>query len=247
MINNYMAVVEYDGTSYSGFQIQPGDVNTIQGCLTEVLSKILNEKIDFKYAGRTDAGVHATYQVVNFYTNIELDIYRIKWSINSMLPYDIVVREIKKVSPSFDARRDAILREYSYYVVNKEYQSVFLKKYSILVTKELNIKLMQKAAKMFVGQKDFGSFCNPECLKNSTLRKVFRFTVEKKEYNLIVFKIAANSFLYNMVRIMVGTLLEVGCGQRDLASIKVALNERNRSLSGNMVPAKGLFLTGVEY
>lgn len=247
MINNYMAVVEYDGTGYSGFQIQPGNVNTIQGRLTEVFSKILNEKIDFKYAGRTDAGVHARHQVVNFYTNAELDIYRIKWSVNSLLPDDIVVKEMKKVSPLFDARKDAILREYSYYVVNKEYQSVFLKKYSILVNKKLNIKLIGKAAKMFVGQKDFGSFCNPECLKDNTIRKVFRFTVIKTEDDLIIFKIAANSFLYNMVRILVGTLLEVGSGQRDLASIEVALNERNRNLAGAIVPAKGLFLTGVEY
>jgi tRNA pseudouridine38-40 synthase len=122
-----------------------------------------------------------------------------------------------------------------------------LKKYSILVNKKLNIKLIEKAAKMFVGQKDFGSFCNPECLKDNTIRKVFRFTVRKTEDDLIIFKIAANSFLYNMVRILVGTLLEVGSGQRDLASIEVALNERNRNLAGAIVPAKGLFLTGVEY
>ncbi|MDD3818730.1 MAG: tRNA pseudouridine(38-40) synthase TruA [Actinomycetota bacterium] len=247
MVNNYMAVIEYDGTGYSGFQVQPGNVNTIQGCLTEVLSKILKEKIDLKYAGRTDAGVHATHQVVNFYTSTEPDIYRVKWSINSLLPDDIVVKEIKKVSPLFDARRDAVLREYSYYVVNKEYQSVFLKKYSILVNKKLNIKLIKKAAKMFVGQKDFGSFCNPECLKGNTIRKVFRFTVRKTEDDLIIFKVAANSFLYNMVRILVGTLLEVGSGKRDLTSIEVALKERNRNLAGSIVPAKGLFLTGVEY
>ena len=247
MVNNYMAVVEYDGTDYSGFQIQPGGINTIQGQLTKVLSKILNEKVDFKYAGRTDAGVHARYQAVNFYTAGELDIYRILWSINSLLPDDIVIKKLKKVSPSFDARRDASLREYSYYVINKEYQSVFLKKYSILVNKKLNIRLMKKAAKMFVGVKDFGSFCNPECLRDNTIRKVFRFTVEKTEDDLMVFKIAANSFLYNMVRIIVGTLLEIGKGQREPASIQEALNKRNRNLTGGIVPAKGLFLTGVEY
>lgn len=247
MVNNYMAVVEYDGTDYSGFQIQPGGINTIQGRLVEVFSKILNGKIDFKYAGRTDAGVHARYQVVNFYTARDLDIYRILWSVNSLLPADIVIKEIKKVNPSFDARRDALLREYSYYVVNKEYQSVFLKRYSILVNKKLNVKLMKKAAKMFVGIKDFGSFCNPECLSGNTIRKVFRFTVEKTEDDLIVFKIAANSFLYNMVRIIIGTLLETGNGQREPESIRVALNERNRNLSGKIVPAKGLFLTGVGY
>jgi len=129
MINNYMAVVEYDGTDYMGFQIQPDGVNTIQGQLIAVFSKILNEEIHLKYAGRTDAGVHARYQVINFKTGKELDIYRIKWSVNSMLPDDIVIKEIKKVSPSFDARKDAYLREYSYFVVNKEYQKVRYKTY----------------------------------------------------------------------------------------------------------------------
>jgi tRNA pseudouridine38-40 synthase len=247
MVNNYMAVVEYDGTNYSGFQIQPGGINTIQGQLTGVLSKILNEEVNFKYAGRTDAGVHARNQVVNFNTASELDIYRIQWSVNSLLPDDIVIKKINKVSNSFDARRDAVLREYSYYVVNKEYQSVFLKKYSILVNKKLDIKLMKKAAKMFIGTKDFGSFCNPECLKGNTIRKVCRFSVDRETDGLIVFKIAANSFLYNMVRIIIGTIMEVGSGQREPAGIREALKKRDRNLTGRIVPAKGLFLTGVEY
>jgi tRNA pseudouridine38-40 synthase len=247
MINNYMAVVEYDGTNYSGFQSQPGGVNTIQGQLEAVFTQILNGKIDLKYAGRTDAGVHATGQVISFKITEDLDIYRIKWSVNSMLPRDIVIKEIKKVAPSFDARKDVISREYSYFIVNKDYQSVFLKKYSILINKELNMILMKKAAKMFEGTKDFGSFCNPECIGSTTVRKVLRFTVEKTNYGLIVFKIAANSFLYNMVRIIAGTVLEAGIGQRELASIANAFKKRDRNLAGKIAPAKGLFLTSVEY
>jgi len=247
MTNNYMAVVEYDGTNYSGFQKQLGGVNTIQGQLEKVLSKILNEVINIKYAGRTDAGVHATYQVINFNTIKDLDIYRTKWSINCLLPEDIIIREIKKVSSSFDARRDAALREYSYFVVNKDYQSVFLKKYSILVNKKLNIKAMRKAAKMFVGVKDFASFCSPECLKSNTVRKIFKFTIKKTRDDLIIFKITANSFLYNMVRIIVGTVLEVGIEQKEVSSIREALKKRDRNLAGKIAPAKGLFLTRVEY
>ncbi len=247
MINNYMAVMEYDGTDYSGFQKQPGGINTIQSQLTAVFSKILSEEIILKYAGRTDKGVHAIYQVINFRTVRELDIHRIKWSVNSMLPDDIVIKEMKKVSPAFDARRDAYLREYSYFVVNKDCQSVFLKKYSILVSRQLDIRLMKKAAKMFVGEKDFASFCNPGCSGKNTVRKVYRFTVKKNGEDLIVFKIAANSFLYNMVRIIIGTLLEIGSGKRTLVSIREAFKERNRELSGKIVSAKGLILTGVEY
>jgi len=246
-MNNYMAVVEYDGTDYSGFQLQSGRTRTVQGELEAVLSKILGEEIYFHYAGRTDAGVHAKYQVINFKTGRDLDIYRILWSVNSLLPDDIVIKEIKKVGHSFDARRDAVLREYSYFVVNKNYQSVFLKKYSILVTKNLNIGLMKKAARLFIGTRDFASFCSPSCLGESTLRKVFKFTVEKIKEDLVVFKIAASSFLYNMVRIVVGTVLETGSGQRELESIKKALMKRDRNLAGKIVPAKGLFLTKVEY
>ncbi len=242
-----MVVLEYDGTNYNGFQIQKGGVNTIQGKLAEVLSKVLNKNVDFKYAGRTDAGVHAKYQVVNFKAGRNLDIYRFLWSVNSLLPDDIVVKKIEKVSPFFDARRSAALREYSYFMVNKRYQSVFLKKYSILIAKKLDIRLMRRAARMFIGIKDFGSFCSPSCLRGNTVRKIFRFTVEKNKEDIIIFKIAANSFLYNMVRIIVGTIIEVGSGKRNLKSISEALIVRDRKLAGKIVPAKGLFLTGVDY
>lgn len=247
MINNYRAVVEYDGTNYNGFQIQPGGTNTIQGELAAVLSKVLNEKADFKCAGRTDTGVHATCQVINFKTGKDLDIYRILWSLNSLLPDDIVIKKIEKVSHSFDARKDACLREYSYFVVNKKYQSVFLKKYSILVTRELDMRLMRKAARMFLGTKDFASFCNPDCLGGNTVREIKRFTIEKTKDDLVIFKIAANSFLYNMVRIIIGTVLEIGSGQRELGSISEALMKRDRKLAGKIIPSKGLFLTVVEY
>jgi tRNA pseudouridine38-40 synthase len=244
---NYMAVLEYDGTDYNGFQIQKSGTNTVQGRLKEVFSKVLRKEVDFKYAGRTDAGVHARYQVLSFKVSSDLDIYRFQWSLNSLLPDDIVIKKIEKVRPDFDARKSAVEREYSYFVVNKKYHSVFLKKYSILVTRELNIKAMKKAARMFVGLKDFGSFCSPSSLGNNTVRKVSRFTIEKTKKDLVIFKIAANSFLYNMVRIVVGTVLEIGYGDRNLESISKALTERDRKLAGRIVPAKGLFLTGVSY
>jgi tRNA pseudouridine38-40 synthase len=244
---NYMAVLEYDGTDYNGFQIQKSGTNTIQGKLEEVFSKVLRRKVDFKYAGRTDAGVHARYQVLSFKENGNLDIYRFQWSVNSLLPDDIVIKKIEKVRPDFDARKSAAEREYSYFVVNKKYHSVFLKKYSILVTRELNIRSMRKAARMFIGLRDFGSFCSPGCVSSNTVRKIFRFTVEKTKKDLIIFKISANSFLYNMVRIITGTVIEVGYGDRNLESISKALAGRDRGLAGKILPAKGLFLTGVKY
>lgn len=241
-----MAVLEYDGTHYSGFQIQPG-VSTIEGVLLKALSILLRNPVEIRYAGRTDAGVHATHQVINFKVDEELDLYRFKWRLNSLLPQDIGVKEITKVSHSFDARRSAKSREYSYLVVNGNYQSVFLKRYSILVIKELNLRLMRKAAKMLVGVKDFKSFCSSDSEDADTVREVYSFTIEKGIENLIIFKIVANSFLHHMVRIMVGTILEIGSGKRSLESLKVAIDGRDRKLAGKTAPAKGLFLTNVVY
>ncbi len=242
-----MAVLEYDGSNYNGFQVQKDGVRTVQGKLTEVLSKVLCKNVDLKYAGRTDAGVHARYQVINFETDGNLDTYRFLWSVNSLLPDDIVIKKIEKASPDFDARRSAVRREYSYFIVNKRYHSVFLKKYSILITKELDIRSMRKAARMFTGVKDFGSFCSPSCLEGNTVRRIFSFTVEKNKEDIITLRIAANSFLYNMVRIVAGTVLEIGSGDRDFKSIREAFKRRDRKLAGKILPAKGLFLTGVDY
>ncbi len=251
-MNNYMAVVEYDGTLYHGFQIQPRDRRTIQGELIRSLSTVLQSLVKISYSGRTDAGVHAIHQVINFKTDKVLDLYRFKWSVNSLLPDDIVIKSVKKVRESFDARRDAALREYTYFIVNMSYQSVFLKKYSILVAKRMNLNLMKKAARMIVGTHDFKSFCssgNNKCSKDSQsfVRKIFKFTIRKSREDLVIFKISANSFLYNMVRIIVGTVLELGCGERDLESIRKAIAGKDRQLTGKIAPAKGLFLTRVVY
>ena len=251
-MNNYMAVVEYDGTLYNGFQIQPQGRRTIQGELIRSLSIVLQSLVKISYSGRTDSGVHAIYQVINFKTDKALDLYRFKWSVNSLLPDDIVIKSVKKVRESFDARRDAALREYTYFIVNSSYQSVFLKKYSILVTKKMDLNLMKKAARMIVGTHDFRSFCsngNNKCSKDSQsfVRKIFKFTIRKSREDLVIFKISANSFLYNMVRIIVGTVLELGCGERDLESIRKATAGKDRQLAGKITPAKGLFLTRVVY
>ena len=120
-------------------------------------------------------------------------------------------------------------------------------KISPMETKKIDLRSMKKAARMFIGVKDFGSFCSPSCLKGNTVRKIFRFTVERNREDMIIFKIAANSFLYNMVRIVIGTVLEVGSGDRELKSISEAFPGRSRKLAGKILPAKGLFLTGVDY
>ncbi len=246
-MKNYMAVVEYDGTGYSGFQIQPGDIPTIAGELKRVLSRVLCQDINFSYSGRTDAGVHALYQVINFKFGQEIDLYKFKWSVNSLLPENIGIRKINKVNNEFDARKSAKRREYSYYIVNGNFQSVFLKKYSILIAKELDLELMEKACKLFVGKKDFKAFSKACGGSNNTVRIVYKFDLIKSSDNLIIFNIAADSFLYNMVRIIVATVLDLGMKNRNIESIKQAFKKKDRKLSERPVEAKGLFLTKVLY
>jgi tRNA pseudouridine38-40 synthase len=248
---NYKAVIEFDGTGFSGFQIQPGESRTVQGEIVKVLSRIFDRETGIAYAGRTDAGVHAVSQVINFKCGRELDLYKFKWSLNRMLPDDISVRHIEKAPEDFNSRRDALWREYRYFIVNGDYQNVFLKKYSILVCRKLDIELMAECTGYFVGKKDFTSFCSPEDDKVSKIREVLEFELYKsKDFGpeeLLVFRIKANSFLYNMARIIVGTVLEAGKGLRDIASINDAFDKRNRDFAGDIVEARGLFLTGVGY
>jgi tRNA pseudouridine38-40 synthase len=248
---NYKAVIEFDGTDFFGFQIQPGGLRTVQGEIVKVLSRIFNEETNIIYAGRTDAGVHALNQVINFKCEDELDLFKFKWSLNRMFPDDISVKYIEKVSEDFHSRYDALWREYRYFVVNDEYQDVFLKKYSIMICKKLDLDLMAGSTGFFLGKKDFTAFCSPEDDKKSKIREVMEFEIFKDKIfglnELLVFRIKANSFLYNMVRIIIGTILEIGKGVRDISSIENAFRNANRDLSGNIVEAKGLFLTGVGY
>jgi tRNA pseudouridine38-40 synthase len=248
-MSNYSAVVEYDGTSYKGFQAQPGNVRTIQGELLKALNIVLSgaQILDFGYAGRTDSGVHAKHQVINFKTGKKLDLYRFKWKLNCVLPDDIVIKEINSVREDFDSRKDAKLRQYSYYLVNNHYQSAFLKRYSMLFTGDLDIESMREAAGKFLGVKDFASFCNNSFDGTFTVREIYSFNIRKYSGGVLVFKISANAYLYNMVRIIVGTVIEIGMGKRSIDSIDEAFERRKRTYAGKIVPAKGLFLTNVIY
>lgn len=246
-MNNYAAVIEYDGTNFKGFQLQPGDLRTVQGELLEALATLADDVNNFNYAGRTDAGVHARHQVISFKTKKEINFYRFKWKLNCLLPDDIAVKDIKKVSETFDARRDAVSRQYCYFIVNNNYQSVFLKKYSILVTKKLDIDAMRIAAAKFLGKKDFSAFCNNNLSPGYTYRQVYDFKIRKFPGGLLVLRITANSFLYNMVRIIAGTLLEIGKSERDIETIDRAFKSKKREDAGNIIPPKGLFLTKVTY
>jgi len=246
-MHNYSAVIEYDGTDFRGFQAQPGNLRTVQGELLKALSILVRGLSRFSYAGRTDTGVHAKHQVISFNSAGFLDLYEFSWKLNNLLPADITVKNVRKVPQDFDARRSAKLRQYSYYVVNNNYQSVFIKKFSIMVTRKLDIEEMRKASGKFIGIKDFTAFCSNNLDTGHNLREVYSCEVKKFPGSLIVLSISANAFLYNMVRIIAGTLLEIGKGERDTQSIDIAFRSKMRKDAGKIAPSKGLFLTKVLY
>ncbi len=250
-MHNYKAVIEYDGSNFHGFQIQPGGLRTVQHEILKVLNQIFNNEVNISYAGRTDTGVHATGQVINFKVKKKFELNRLQWSLNLLLPEDISVKEVKEVSENFSSKHCALWRKYNYFVVNDCYQSVFLKKYSILVCRKLDVNLMNEACRYFLGEHDLSSFCSPDDKNENKVKNIFEFNVRSfKNYyqdNVLVFNIKANSFLYNMARIMIGTVLEVGKAIRDVSSVIEAINLKDRNLAGNIVDSKGLFLTEVGY
>lgn len=244
-------VVEYDGTNYAGFQRQPNQP-TIQGELEKALSIILREEIKVVGAGRTDAGVHALHQVVSFKTYALFEADRLQWSLNCLLPKDIAVKSIEIVDSSFCARRSATSREYEYFILNQSHPSPFLDRYSHFVARRLNLKAMREAAQFLVGTHDFSAFCVQSTVGGlgRPIRTVFELAcrrTDKPVKGLLIIRVRANAFLHNMVRTMVGTLLEVGLGNLTPGAVKEILEGKERTKAGPTAPAKALFLTNISY
>lgn len=244
-MRNVKLVIEYKGTNYAGFQKQP-DQLTIQDVLEKILSQMLQEKVTLTGAGRTDAGVHAKGQTANFFTASEMECGRIKRSANSLLPEDIAIKEVLNVSETFNARRDAVSREYKYLVLNKDYPSPFWNDISYFYHRVLNVEAMSKAANVLEGTHDFSSFCVAVSAPEQSTRNMHKIVVQKKE-DLIHFDFQANAFLHNMVRIIVGTLIQVGAGERHPQQLVEILEARDRTKAGPTAPAHGLTLMKVNY
>ncbi len=243
-MRNIKLVLEYLGTNYHGFQKQPGLI-TIQSELERVFSLLLREKISVTAAGRTDAGVHARYQVVNFKTSSMMELLRFKWSANTLLPYDIVVTSAQDVDLSFNARWFAVAREYTYYLLNRSHASAFKAEWTYFYARPLDVKAMNKAVKYLRGMQDFEAFTSSLPRKHY-IRNVYATECARID-DMIEVRIEANSFLHNMVRIIVGTLIQVGTGQRSPGDMRKILESKDRSLAGPTAPARGLVLTGVRY
>jgi tRNA pseudouridine38-40 synthase len=238
-------VLEYDGTAYHGWQVQPG-LDTIQGRLEAVLARLAGSAVHVMGAGRTDAGVHALGQVASSSAEIRLDDLALRRALNALLPKDIVVREVATVSPEFDARRCARSKTYRYTLLRRAYPSALQGRYSLYVPYALDAEAMREGARCLIGTHDFSAFRAGTCAAATPIRTVSRACWETVG-DLWRFDIVGNAFLQHMVRIIVGTLLEVGRGRRRPGDVVEILATRDRRLAGKTAPSHGLCLVGVEY
>jgi tRNA pseudouridine38-40 synthase len=235
--------VEYDGSDFSGWQIQP-DRRTVQGVIRDSLEKILNEKINLIGAGRTDVGAHALAQVANFKTKTELDLKAIFEGANSFLPDDVLVREMEDVDSDFNARYSAISKTYRYRIYLK--RTALLKRYVWEVLIPIAIEKIEEATRAILGQHDFSSFCVAKSTKEDNLCDVKHAEwIERNQ--ILVLEIEADRFLHSMVRCLVGTLVDVGRGHFSPSDFTDILNAKDRKRAGLTAPAKGLYLLKVNY
>ena len=243
-MNNYKMVLAYDGSRYLGWQRLGKGELTIQAILEQVLQEVLGRKTEVHGSGRTDAGVHARGQVANFKT-AQLLGAEFRAELNQRLPEDIRVLSVEKVPGNFHSRYSAKAKRYKYYVDTNEKANVFQRKYSCQYPKELNLLKMRQAAALLCGAHDFSSFTDDKTEKDK-LRQVYRIEITE-EKGILCFEYHGDGFLQHMVRILTGTLLEVGDGSKSPDDMNVILEQKERAKAGFMVPAKGLFLDKVEY
>ena len=235
----------YDGTRYNGWQRQTSHDNTIQGKLETALSRILGEPTEISASGRTDTGVHARGQVANFHTEAAMSCAEMLAELRKYLPEDIGIYSCREVSPRFHARLNALEKTYQYRLWNSEQPCVFDRRFVAVMEEELDVERMNEAAQLLLGTHDFSAFCANKKMKKSTVRTIKSFTVQRVGEE-IRFTVTGNGFLHNMVRILVGTLVEVGRGEREMDSIPVLFGGK-REDAGFLAPGKGLCLMEVRY
>lgn len=245
MKRNYRFILMYDGSRYYGWQRQP-DHDTIQGKLEGVLERLCGQPVEVIGAGRTDAGVHARQMVANAELETVLAPKEIWEYLNRYLPEDIAVREVKEAGPRFHARYNATGKSYCYTCFDGPVKPVFDRKYVYVLEESPDMEAMREAALLLRGEHDFRNFCMNPRMKKSTVRVVDQIYI-KREGDYIRFNFHGTGFLQNMVRIMVGTLLEVGWGHMSPARVEEILRSRERQKAGPTAPAQGLCLMQVDY
>lgn len=245
-MTNFVLTIAYDGSRYSGWQRLGGDDNTVQGKLERVLGEFCGHKIEINGAGRTDAGVHARAQVASVPIETAATPAEVMAYCNRYLPEDIAVTDCRTAPPRFHARLSARAKRYTYRIRTADYPDVFGRKYQYAAPGALDLAAMREAAALLTGTHDFRAFCGNKRMKKSTVRTVYEIEIAEEDGTLEL-RCHGDGFLQYMVRILSGTLLEVGQGKRAPADMARILESRDRAEAGPTLPARGLTLEKVEY
>ena len=246
-MRNIKLTIEYDGTGYQGWQVQ-GEAPTIQKALEEAVPQVVQHPVQVIGSGRTDSGVHARGQVANFFTASRIPAEKLVGAINSHLPRDIAVLAAEDVAPNFHARYSAKEKTYRYTILKRNVRSPLLRNYAYHLRTQLKMDEMKRAARHIIGKHDFQAFQSKasEAEDRSSVRTITRLDIDKTG-DLVETCVAADGFLYNMVRSIIGTLVQVGIGKVDADEVERIVGEKDRSLAGPTAPPQGLCLMEVKY
>lgn len=244
-MKNLLFKIKYDGSSFHGWQIQPNGI-TVQQCLSEAFDSIFGQKVNINGCSRTDAGVHANEFCFNVKIDTQMSEERIITAINSKLPPSAAVYACREVKEDFHARFDCKGKEYIYRVLNTPYPDPFLRDRAYHYKYPLDEKMLDREAKAFIGTHDFGAFCASGSSVQTTVRTVYDFSV-RRENDEVIFSVSGDGFLYNMVRIAVGTLIDISRGKIERGSIPQIIESKDRNMAGVTAPPCGLYLNKVFY
>ena len=245
-MRNFKIVIQYEGTKYQGWQRQESTGNTIQGKFEAILSKMTGSKVQIDGSGRTDAGVHAYGQVANFKIDTHMSALEILEYINRYLPEDIGVIEIREMPERFHSRLNAVGKTYRYRIWNSDLPCVFDRRYIYEFPQQLDIEAMRRAAAYCIGRHDFKAFTSNKKSKKSTVRTIESIEIQQNGPEIVI-TYKGDGFLYHMVRILTGTLIEVGQGTRHAEEMERLIASGTREMAGALAPAKGLTLMEVRY
>ncbi len=237
--------IMYDGTNFFGWQKQQ-DKRTVQHEIEKALKSLFKKDIPIRGASRTDAKVHALDQLAVFKHDFNIPMQKLPFAINSFLPKDIVITNATIVPDDFHPQKNVYKKTYIYKIYNNSFNNPLLINYAEFINKKLDIKKMQDACKYFIGEYDFKAFCATKSYAKTTIRTIYNLNIENKE-NFITIKITGNGFLYNMVRIITGTLIDIGMQKKPPSCIKEIINSKNRANAGATASAKGLYLYKIYY
>ena len=244
-MRNIKLTIEYDGKDFNGWQKQPNKLN-IQGTIEQAIKNITGEDVELNASGRTDAGVHALGQVANFKTNSEIPIEKFAIAINSKLKKSIVIKKAEEVDERFHSRLNCKRKTYRYIVNNSPEGTAIYRYLETHIPQKLDVKKMEQALKYFEGEHDFKAFKASGTSSKSSVRTIYKTQIYKKEDRIII-ELTGNGFLYNMVRIIAGTLVDVGLGKIEPQQIENIIKEKKRENAGKTLPPNGLYLVSVEY